>query len=55
MSKTTMNNFKATLEQLKDELSEEELKKVSGGKPGKVIHQDLQCQKFLDKASVILF
>jgi len=35
MNETTMNNFKASLEvrELKDELSEKELKKVSGGMP----------------------
>jgi type VI protein secretion system component Hcp len=36
----------------KDELSEKELEKASGGK---VSHSDLQISKFLDKASPKLF
>jgi bacteriocin-like protein len=35
----------------KDELSEAELKTISGGR---VMHGDLQVQKYLDKASIIL-
>jgi bacteriocin-like protein len=54
MTKTTLRNVKTSVEasELKDELSEAELKTVSGGK---VMHGDLQVQKYLDKASIILF
>ena len=54
MSKTTMHNSEARREvrEPKDKLSEAELKKVSGGK---VMHGDIQVQKYLDKASIILF
>jgi bacteriocin-like protein len=54
MTKTTLLKVKTSVEasELKDELSEAELKTVSGGK---VMHGDLQVQKYLDKASIILF
>ena len=53
MRKTTMHNSEAHREvrEPRDELSEAELEMVSGGK---VMHGDLQCVKYLDKASVIL-
>jgi type VI protein secretion system component Hcp len=54
MGKTNMRNFDARREirEPRDELSEAELGTVSGGK---VMHGDLQVQKYLDKASIILF
>ena len=52
MNKTTQRNVKASVEvrELKDELSEAELKMVSGGK-GRVQHEDLHIVKYFDKAS----
>jgi hypothetical protein len=35
------------------ELTDGDLEKASGS--GKIQHGDLQCQKYLDKASIILF
>ena len=53
MSKTTMHNFEAHHElHAPRELSEAELEMVSGGK---VMHQEIQIVKVLDKASPILF
>jgi bacteriocin-like protein len=53
MSKTTLRNVKASVEvrELKNELSEAELKTVSGGKvrPGK-----LSFEKYYDSASILL-
>jgi hypothetical protein len=50
MSKTTMHNSKASFEvrELKDELSGEQLQKVSGGK------QELHLSKLMNKASITL-
>ena len=50
MRQTTMD---PEVREPKDELSDAELKKISGG--GKAMHGDLQVQKYLDKASIILF
>ena len=52
MNKTTLRNVKDSVEvrELKDELSEAELKMVSGGK-GRVQHEDLHIVKYFDKAS----
>jgi bacteriocin-like protein len=53
MSKTTLHNVKANVEvrELKDELSEAELKTVSGGK---VSVSDFSITKYLDRASTTL-
>ena len=54
MSKTTLRNVKASVEvrELQDELSEVELKTVSGGR---VMHGDFAIVKYLDKASPKFF
>jgi len=39
----------------KDELSEKELEKATGGTDGKVTPSDLQIHKYVDKASTVLF
>jgi bacteriocin-like protein len=54
MNKTTLRNVKASVEvrELKDELSEAELKTVSGGE---VMHADIAIVKLLDKASPYIF
>jgi type VI protein secretion system component Hcp len=53
MSKNTMHNSEASLEvhEFKDELSEEELKNVFGGK---ATFHDLSFMHQLDKASPVL-
>ena len=51
MSKTTMQNSKARLRELKEELSEEQLQKVYGGKAS---FHDLNFVHKLDKASPVL-
>ena len=51
MSKTTMQNSKASLRELKEELSEEQLQKVYGGKAS---FHDLNFVHKLDKASPVL-
>ena len=54
MGKATLRNsdMRREVRDPKDELSEAELNMVFGGK---VMHGDLQIQKYLDKASIILF
>ena len=54
MSKATMHNSEASFDvrELKDELSEEELKNISGGKAN---FQDFQVVKKVDKSSPALF
>ena len=53
MSETTRRSVKASVEvrELKDELSEAELKTISGGK---VTVQDISITKFVDRASADL-
>jgi bacteriocin-like protein len=54
MNKTTLRNVKASVEvrEVKDELSEAELKTISGGR---VMHGDFAIVKYIDKASPKLF
>ena len=50
MSKITLRNVKASVKvrELQDELSEAELKTISGGR---VMHGDIAIVKYIDKAS----